>query len=95
MITETESLTVRIKNPIKEELNKLAKITERSMSYHTEKALKEYIYHEKERVEQLSQEVHLGINSLDAGKGIRMTSKIFDDVKKRGRERLAKLQKEI
>lgn len=36
---QTESLTVRIKNPIKRDLNELARMTDRSISYHTEKAL--------------------------------------------------------
>jgi predicted transcriptional regulator len=88
---ETSSLTVRIKNPTKRELNNLAKMTDRSMSYHTEKALGEYVHREKERIESLTREIHQGIVSLDAGKGIKMTGGLFDEIKQRGRNRLAKL----
>lgn len=90
-MTETSSLTVRIKNPTKHDLNNLAKMTDRSMSYHTEKALGEYVHREKERIESLAREIHKGIVSLDAGKGIKMTGKLFEDIKQRGRNRLAKL----
>lgn len=90
-MAETESLTVRIKNPIKRDLNNLAKMTDRSMSYHTEKALEEYVYREKQRAESLVQEIRSGIVSLDAGKGIKMTSQLFEDIKQRGRKRLANL----
>ena len=90
-MAETESLTVRIKSPIKQDLNNLAKMTDRSMSYHTEKALEEYVYREKQRAESLVQEIRSGIVSLDAGKGIKMTSQLFEDIKQRGRKRLANL----
>ena len=93
-MANTESLTVRIEKPIKRNLHHLAEMTDRSMSYHTEKALQEYIHRERERVERLSRELRAGIASLDAGKGVRMTGKMFEDVRQRGRARLAELKKQ-
>ena len=65
------------------------------MSYHTGKALDEYVHREKERIEQLSREIRAGIASLDAGKGIRMSGGLFEEVKERGRARLAKLDDQV
>ncbi|MBU0501021.1 MAG: ribbon-helix-helix protein, CopG family [Gammaproteobacteria bacterium] len=90
-MAETESLTVRIERPIKQNLSDLAKLTDRSMSYHAERALAEYVRREKGRMENLSREIETGIASLGAGKGIRMSASLFDDIKQRGRERLAEL----
>ena len=93
-MAETESLTVRIEKPIKRNLSDLARMTERSMSYHAERALSEYVHREKERLELLSQEIRTGIVSLDAGKGVRMRGVMFSEIKQRGRKRLAKLNKD-
>jgi len=90
-MSSTESLTVRIDKPIKQGLHKLSKISERSMSYHAEKALAEYVAREQARLEALSREIEAGMESLNAGKGVRMSTKMFDDIKQRGRERLEKL----
>jgi len=91
---ETESLTVRIERPIKQNLNDLAKLTDRSMSYHAERALGEYVRREMARLENLSREIEAGIISLEAGKGIRMSGSLFDGIKQRGRARLATLDPE-
>ena len=90
-MSATESLTVRIKKPVKQGLGDLARLSERSMSYHAEKALAEYVAREKHRLEALAREIETGIESLNAGKGVRMNRKLFDDIKQRGRERLNEL----
>lgn len=91
---ESLSLTVRIKGPLKRDLNELAKITERSMSYHAEKALEEYLRRERERVERLSHEIRVGVSSLDAGKGVKLSEELIENIKKRGRRRLAELNRD-
>ncbi|OGT90780.1 MAG: hypothetical protein A2286_01560 [Gammaproteobacteria bacterium RIFOXYA12_FULL_61_12] len=90
-MAETESLTVRIERPIKQTLSDLARLTDRSMSYHAERALTEYVRWEMVRMENLSREIGAGIASLDAGKGVRMSVGLFDGIKRRGRTRLAAL----
>jgi len=91
MASSSESLTVRIDSPVKQALHELARISERSMSYHTQQALMEYVAREKMRLENLSREIEAGIRSLDAGKGIRMSAGLFEDIKQHGRQRLKEL----
>ena len=90
-MTATESLTIRIEKPVKQNLSDLASKTDRSMSYHADRAISEYVSRERRRLELLAEEIHEGIASLDAGKGVRMSDSLFADIKKRGRERLKKL----
>lgn len=91
-ITPSSSLTVRLKKPTKLSLIGLSKTTDRSMSYHTEKALNEYLEKEKQRVVLLREALNLGLSDLDAGKGIRMTKRTFKSIKERGRDRLSTLK---
>lgn len=64
------------------------------MSYHAERALEEYLHRERERVECLPHEIRLGVASLDAGKGVKLTDELIENVKKRGRSRLKDLNRD-
>ena len=47
---------------------------------------------QQEKINALRLEVKKGIASLNAGKGIEMTDDLFENIKKRGKKRIAELK---